>query len=182
MSGAGEGVGVAQCVREPERAGHPADQAGGLVQRHPGSGDEQRPGRSAAQDLHRVGGGAEPRLSHADDRDAEGRVGVRSQAGAASRIKVRIAVDEEQAKLGQAGEHGPQWRQFAEEELAGPVRQHLGEQNRPLGQYGGEGRIGGEHGGCPRAAGGQIVHICRGEYFRACIVCPHPARMTRWHR
>ena len=37
---ASEGVGAAQCVREPEVAGHPADQAGGLGRRHPGRGDE----------------------------------------------------------------------------------------------------------------------------------------------
>jgi hypothetical protein len=101
-----------------------------------------------------------------------------SQSGVA-RIKVGIAVDDEQGEPGHAGEHGLQWRQLAEEELTGPVRQHMREQYSPLGQYGGEDRIGGEHCGCPRSAGGQPVHSCRGEHCRACLVHPHPARMTR---
>ena len=46
---AGQGVGPAQRVRQPEGTGHPADQASSLGGRHTGSGDEQGPGGTSAQ-------------------------------------------------------------------------------------------------------------------------------------
>ena len=114
----------------------------------------------------------------ADNRDTEGRVSMGSKAGAASRLKIGIAVDDKQAQPGHASEHGPHWRQLPQVELAGPVRQHRGNQHRPLRQHSGEDRIRGNHGGRTRAAGRQIVHICGREHFRAAIVHLHPARMT----
>jgi hypothetical protein len=80
---------------------------------------------------------------------------MRCQARTTSRIKIDIAVDDQQAKPGHAGKHGPQRRQLPQVELAGLVRQHLANQYRPLRQHGGERRIRGDHGGRTRAGGGR---------------------------
>src|SRR5690348_1534937 len=82
-------------------------------------------------------------------------MGMRAQAGPAGRIKVGIAIDDEQARPGHVGQHGLQRRQLPQEELAGPVRQHPGNQHGRLRQHGGDDRVRGENGGRPRAAAGQ---------------------------
>ena len=80
-----------------------------------------------------MAGATEPGLGHADDRDAERRVRVCAEARAAAGIKVGVAVDDQQGKVGHVGEHGAQRRQFPQEELAWLVRQHCREQDSPLG-------------------------------------------------
>jgi hypothetical protein len=76
-----EGIGAAQCVRQPVPAGHPPDQVRCVGRGHPGGGDEQRACRGSAQDRHRVGSRAEPGLGHPDHRDVELGVRTRAQAG-----------------------------------------------------------------------------------------------------
>ena len=56
---------------------------------------------------------------------------MRCQARTTSRIKIDIAVDDQQAKPGHAGKQGQQ-QQLPQVELAGLVRQHLANQYRPL--------------------------------------------------
>ncbi len=46
-----------------------------------------------------MAGRPEPDLGHADDRDTKGRMGMRSQAGAATWIKLGVAVGDQQAKV-----------------------------------------------------------------------------------
>jgi hypothetical protein len=116
--------------------------------------------------LHRVAGRAEPGLGHADDRDVEGKVRMRSRAGPAHGIKVGVAVDGQQAQPGHDSEHGPQRRQLPPVELAEPYGSTAGTRTVRSTSTGGGTRIRGVHGGRTRAAGGQIVHICRHEYVR----------------
>ena len=71
---------------------------------HPGRGDEQRPGRGSALDGHRVDSGAVPGSGHADHRDAELGARMRAQAGPAVRVKIGVAVDDQQAQPAQVGQ------------------------------------------------------------------------------
>ena len=59
LSVAGQGVGAAQGARHPVRAGHVADEAGGIGAGHSGGGDVQRAGRGSPQHRDGMGGGAE---------------------------------------------------------------------------------------------------------------------------
>ena len=76
-----QGVGAAQCVRQPVPAGHAPDQVRRVGCRHPGGSDEQRAHRGSAHDWHRVGSRAEPGLGHPDHWDAEFGVRMDTQAG-----------------------------------------------------------------------------------------------------
>jgi hypothetical protein len=84
---------------------------------------------------------AEPGLGHVDDRDAEPRVCVRAQAGAAAGIEISAAVDDQQAKGAHRREHGAQRRRFPREEFAPLVRKYRGDRHRPFGLDGREGGI-----------------------------------------
>jgi hypothetical protein len=101
----------------PESGGH---QAGGIGDADPGGGDVEGLPGLAAQHLGGVGGGAEGRLGHADDRDAVLGVDVRAQTWAARGIQVDVAVDDDQRQV-LGGDDGLERGQFAAEELAGAV-------------------------------------------------------------
>src|SRR5439155_25389469 len=130
---AGEGVHAAQRVRQPVPAGHVLDQFGRFCPGDPGRGDEQRPGGLAATHRYRVGGAAERGLGHADDRYRELLVRVRAEAGPPARVKVDVAVDDQQVDRAGLGQHDAQGGQLAGEELARPVRRDVSQGRDVLG-------------------------------------------------
>jgi hypothetical protein len=84
---------------------------------------------------------------------------MRCQARTTSRIKIDIAVDDQQAKPGHAGKHGPQRRQLPPVELAGPIACHLGHHHDPFAQDTCEGGIGGHHGRRPGTTRSEVMHV-----------------------
>jgi hypothetical protein len=143
---AGQGVGAAQGVGYPVRAGHLPDEVGGVSAGHPGGGDVERAGRGPAPDRDGVGGGAEGGLGHADHRDAELGAGAGAQPGPSVRVQVSVAVDDEQGHLVQAIQGGTQRRELAPPELAWLVGLDVGYQSDALGGQAREGGIGGYDG------------------------------------
>jgi hypothetical protein len=156
--GAGQGVGAAQRVRDPEPAGHPPHQVGRVGAGHPRRGDQQRARRGPAQHRYGVGGRPEPRLGHADHRDAELGVRVGAEPRPAERVEIGVPVDDQQAKPHPAQDR-PQRRQLPEVELARPVRRRLGQHRDVLGQHPREHRVGGDDRRRPGPAGRRVVNV-----------------------
>ena len=82
-------------------SGHMPHQVRCFVAGHPGRGDKQWTHRGSAE--HRLGMGsrAEGSLGHADHRDAELSVRMRTQAGPAAGVKVSVAIDHQEAQSAQ---------------------------------------------------------------------------------
>jgi len=106
-----------------------------------------------------MGGCAEGRLGHADHRNAELSVRMRTQPRPASRVKIGIAVNHQQLQPADTVQHRTQRRQLPHEELTWPVRQHLGHDRSALGQHIHERGIAGHHGRRPGAPRAQVMHI-----------------------
>jgi hypothetical protein len=88
-------------------ASHVADHVRGVVAGHPGGCDKQWVGGVlSAQYWHGVGGGGEGGLGHADHRDAEFSVRVRTQAGPGTGVEVGVAVDPQEAQTARTARIG----------------------------------------------------------------------------
>jgi hypothetical protein len=86
------------------------------------------------------------------------------QAGLTSRIQVGVAVDDQQGHLAQPVQYGAHGWEFAQIELARPVRRYVRHQFGALGYQTGACSIGGHHGGRPGTAGRQVLHVHRHEH------------------
>lgn len=98
-----------------------------------------------------MGGRTELRLGHADHRNAELSVRMRTQPRPASRVKIGVAVNHQQPQPADTVQHRTQRRQLPHEELTGPVRQHPGHDRSALGQHIHERGIASHHGRRPGA-------------------------------
>jgi hypothetical protein len=96
-----ECVRAANRVGQPVLSGHLPHKLRRCVAGHPGRGDEQRARRSSAQHRHGVASRPEGGLGHADHRDPELSVRVRTKAGPAAGVKVGVTVDHQKAQTAQ---------------------------------------------------------------------------------
>jgi hypothetical protein len=174
----GEAVDPAEGVGQPVAACHAADQIRGLVAGHPGGRDIHGPGGAfPPRDRHGVGGHTEGCLGYGDDRYPELGIRLGAQAGTAAGVQVGVAVDDQQLHAVQTVQDRVQRRQFAQVELAGLVRRHLGHLPGAVGQQMTEGGIGGHDSGRLGSAAGQIVHVHGDEHAPARPpTCLHPPK------
>jgi hypothetical protein len=82
-----------------------------------------------------MGSRVESGLGHADHRDAELSVRVRTQAGPTAGVKVGLSIDHQKAQLAQPMQDRANGRELAQIELTGPVRQHLRQDFRAFRHY-----------------------------------------------
>ncbi len=93
-------------------------------------------------------------------------------------VQVNVAVHDDQAGLSvvtQLAEHGPDGRQFAQIELAGPVGRNPGDDQRALLQHGGERRVGRGYHCCPSTginvmnihSGANVLPVASGDLHRS---------------
>ena len=120
-------------------------------------------------------------LGHAYDGNAELGVDVSAKSGSAIWVQVNVAVHDDQAGLSvvtQLAEHGPDRRQFAQIELAGPVGRegrNRGDDQRALLQHGGKRRVGRGYHCCPSTginvmnihSGADVLPVASGDLHRS---------------
>lgn len=101
----------------------------------------------------------ERRLGHADYRNTELGVRMRTQARPVGRVEIGIAIDHQQGQPANAAQNRARRRQFPPEELTRPVRHHLGHDRGAFGQHHRERGIGSHNNSRPGTAGTGIVHV-----------------------
>jgi hypothetical protein len=114
-------------------------------------------------------------LGHADHRDAELSVRVRTQAGPAARVKVGVTVNHQKPQTAQPAQDRADRREFTQIELTGPVRQHLRHVFSAFGHYLAEAGISSHHGRGPRTPGTQVVARPRSRTRGRLFPCPELA-------